>query len=63
MKLEFKFNGISIVSFLILCGLFYWLCPLPAAALWRGIVCVAVSLFLFFICFVVVTHKNIVRKK
>lgn len=63
MKLEFKFNWISIVSFFLLYGLFYWLCPLPDAVVWKGLVCAAAAVFLFFACFVVVTHKNIIHKK
>ncbi len=27
MKPTFKFNLFGIISFLVLCGLFYWLCP------------------------------------
>jgi len=63
MKLEFKFSALSVISFLIMYGLFYWLCPLPQAALYRGIVCGLVALALFVVCFVVVTHKSFIRKK
>lgn len=63
MKLQFKFSATGIISFLIMYGLFYWLCPLPSATLWRGIVCGVVALVLFIVCFVVVTHKSFIRKK
>ena len=62
MKLQFKFNLFGIITFLILCGLFYGLVPLPASTLWRALVCVlAVALF-FGMCFVVVTQKSPIRK-
>ena len=63
MKLQFKFSATGIISFVVMYGLFYWLCPLPSAALWRGVVCGLVALLLFGICFVVVTHRSIIRKK
>ena len=63
MKLEFKFSLVNIITFLVLSGLCYWLLPLPSAALWRGVVCGAVAVVLFGLCFVVVTHKSFIRKK
>ncbi|MBP5403670.1 MAG: hypothetical protein J6Y17_01100 [Elusimicrobiaceae bacterium] len=62
MKLEFKFSLINFIGFLILGGLFYWLCPLPANLLWRAIVCALVGLTLFGVCFVVVSHRGIIRR-
>ena len=62
MKLEFKFSVGNIIGFLVLGGLFYFFCPLPSAALWRGIVCGLVALVLFVVCFVVVSHKGIIRR-
>lgn len=61
MKLEFKFSLINFIAFIVLGGLFYWLCPLPASPLWRGIVCGLVGLVLFGMCFVVVSHRSIIR--
>lgn len=63
MNLQFKFSATGIIAFLVMYGLFYWLCPLPSSALWRGIVCAVVALAIFGACFVVVTHKSIIRKK
>ena len=63
MKLEFKFSLINIVAFLLFGGLFYWLCPLPASPVWRAIVCGLVGLILFGMCFVVVSHRSVIRKK
>ncbi len=61
MKLEFKFSWINFIAFVLLGGLFYWLCPLPSSALWRGVVCALVGLVLFGMCFVVVSHRSIIR--
>ena len=61
MKLEFKFSLVNFIAFLFLGGLFYWLCPLPSSALWRGIVCVLAGLVIFGMCFVVVSHRSIIR--
>ena len=61
MKLEFKFSLINFIAFLFLGGLFYWLCPLPSAPLWRGVVCGIVGLVIFAACFVVVSHRSIIR--
>ena len=61
MKLEFKFSGINIVSFLALAGLVYWWCPLPAAPVWRAVVCGGIGAVLFGMCFVVVSHRGIFR--
>ncbi len=61
MKLEFKFSLINLIAFFVLGGLFYWLCPLPASTLWRAVVCGIVALVLFGICFVVVSHRSIIR--
>lgn len=63
MKLEFKFSIINLVAFLLLGGLVYWLCPLPAAPVWRAVVCGVIGLVLFSMCFVVVSHKGVFRKK
>ena len=61
MKLEFKFSMVNLIAFVLLGGLFYWLCPLPANPLWRGAVCALVGLILFGMCFVVVGHRSIIR--
>lgn len=61
MKLEFKFSLVNFIGFLILGGLFYWLCPLPANPLWRAIACAGAGLVLFGMCFIVVSHKGIIR--
>ena len=62
MNLEFKFSITNFVAFLMLGALFYWLCPLPVAPVWRAVVCGAVGLILFGMCFVVVSHKSIIRQ-
>ncbi len=61
MKLEFKFSLGNLIAFALLGGLFYWLCPLPSNAVWRAIICAAVGLVLFGMCFVVVSHRSIIR--
>ena len=61
MKLEFKFSLTNFIAFLILGGLFYWLCPLPGSAMWRGVVCALAGLVIFGMCFVVVSHRSIIR--
>jgi hypothetical protein len=63
MKLEFKFSLINIITFAVLAGLCYWLIPLPAAAVWRITLRVLMAVVLFALCFVVVTHRNFIRKK
>ena len=62
MKLEFKFSLINIVVFLVLGSLFYVLCPLPSAPVWRGTVCALAGAVLFGMCFIVVTHRSIIRR-
>lgn len=62
MNLEFKFSITNFVAFMLLGGLFYWLCPLPVSPVWRAIVCAGVGIALFGMCFVVVSHKGIIRK-
>ncbi len=61
MKLEFKFSVLNFVAFFILGGLFYWLCPLPVSPVWRAVVCAAVGVVLFGMCFVVVSHRGLIR--
>ena len=61
MKLEFKFSWVNFIAFAVVGGLFYWLCPLPVDPLWRGVVCAAVGLGLFGMCFVVVSHRGFIR--
>lgn len=61
MKLEFKFTLANFIGFFVLAGLFYWWCPLPASPLLRAVVCGGVALLLFCMCFVVVTHKSVIR--
>lgn len=63
MKLEFKFNLFGILTFVILCGLFYAFVPLPANLFWRAFLCGLVAAVLFGMCFVVVTHKGPIRRK
>ena len=62
MKLEFKFSITNFIAFFILGGLFYWLVPLPGAPVWRAVVCGGVGVVLFGMCFVVVSHRGIIRK-
>lgn len=57
MKITFKINALGIGAFLVLSGLFYWLCPLPANAALRAIVCIGAVLLFGIMCFVVVSHK------
>ncbi|MBO5911726.1 MAG: hypothetical protein J6Q05_06100 [Elusimicrobiaceae bacterium] len=61
MKLEFKFSLVNFIAFAALGGLFYWLCPLPANPVARTVVCGAVGLVLFGMCFVVVSHRGFIR--
>ncbi len=61
MKLEFKFSLTNFVAFIILGGLFYWLVPLPTAPAWRAVACAGVGLVLFGMCFVVVSHRGLIR--
>lgn len=61
MKLEFKFSWVNFLAFALMGGLFYWLCPLPANPVWRGVVCGAVGLILFGMCFIVVSHRGLIR--
>lgn len=62
MKLQFKFNVFGIITFALLCWLFYAFVPLPANAFWRGVICLAAALAFFGVCFVVVSQKSIIRK-
>lgn len=61
MKLEFKFSVINFIAFMLLGGLFYWLCPLPGNPVARSVVCALVGIILFGMCFVVVSHRSIIR--
>ena len=61
MKLEFKFSLVNFIAFILLGGLFYWLCPLPSAPVWRALVCGLVGVLLFGMCFVVVSHRGPIR--
>jgi len=63
MKLEFKFGITGIIGFLLLSGLFYWLCPLPSSLAVKVIVLALVEIVFFGMCFVVVTHKSPIRRK
>ena len=53
MKLAFKFNTFGLLSFAVMCGLFYWLCPVPSAALWRAVIYAAFGAFAFAACFLI----------
>lgn len=57
MKPTFKFNTFGILSFAILCGLFYWLCPAISQPVWRYVVYGVFLLAAFCACFVVVKPK------
>lgn len=57
MHLTFKFNTFGMVSFLVLCGLFYWLCPVPDNAFWRYLIYGVFALGAFFASFVIVRSK------
>ena len=61
MKLEFKFSFINFIGFIVMGGLFYWLCPLPANPFPRALVCGLVGFVLFVMCFVVVSHRGFIR--
>lgn len=61
MKLELKFKLPNILSFVVICALFYWFCPLPSAAFWRIFVSAVIILFAFGVSFVVVTHQGFIR--
>jgi len=61
MKLEFKFSWVNFIGFMVMGGLFYWLCPLPAGPVARVCVCGLVGLLLFGMCFVVVSHRGFIR--
>ena len=57
MQPAFKFNTFGIFSFLVLCGLFYWLCPAISQPVWRYL---ADGVFLagaFCACFLVIKPK------
>lgn len=62
MKLQFKFSLVNFIAFIIMGSLFYWLCPLPANPVWRGVVCTLVGIVLFGMCFVVVSHQTLIRQ-
>lgn len=57
MKLAFKFNTFGLISFAVMCGLFYWLCPVPSAALWRAVIYAAFGAFAFAACFLIVKPR------
>lgn len=61
-NIEFKFSWGNMLAFLLLGGLFYGLCPLPENFTWRVIACSGVGVAFFIVCFVVVTHKSIIRQ-
>ena len=63
MNLQFKFNLFGILTFAVLCGLFYWLVPLPSNVIWRAVVCLVAVVAFFAMCFVVVTHKGPIRRR
>ena len=57
MKITFKINAFGIFTFAVLCGLFYWLCPLPSNGVLRALVCIGAGILFGGMCFVVVTHR------
>ncbi len=57
MKLAFKFNTFGIISFVVMCGLCYWLCPAIASPLWRAVVYGGFGLCAFGACFIIVRAK------
>lgn len=61
MKLEFKFTIGNIIGFLVAISLFVWLCPLPESPFGRTLLCAGAGVLFFAMCFVVVTHKSIIR--
>lgn len=63
MKLELKFNLFGVLTFAILCGLFYFFVPLPSQVVWRAAVCLLAAAVFFGMCFVVVTHKGPIQRK
>jgi hypothetical protein len=63
MNLEFKFSLINIITFIVLGVLCYWLIPMPSALAGRVILRALIAVVLFFMCFVVVSHRSFIRKK
>ena len=63
MNLQFKFNLLGIITFIVLCGLFYAFVPLPANMVRRAVVCFVAAAAFFGMCFVVVTHKGPIRRR
>lgn len=61
MKLEFKFTIGNVIGFLVAISLFVWLCPLPENPVVSSLVCAGAGVLLFGMCFIVVTHKSIIR--
>ncbi len=57
MKPVFKFNAFGVISFAVLCGLFYWLCPTISHAALRYVVYGVLMLGAFCACFLVVKPK------
>ncbi len=57
MKITFKINTFGVLTFLVLSGLFYWLCPLPQNVALRALVCLGAVLLFGGMCFVVVAQQ------
>lgn len=57
MNLAFKFNAFGVITFMVLCGLFYWLFPALNNALLRYAVYAVFAAFAFCACFLIVKRK------
>lgn len=57
MNLAFKFNIFGVISFLVMCGLFYWLFPALDNVWLRGAVYAVFAAFAFSACFLIVKRK------
>lgn len=57
MKPAFKFNTFGVISFLVMCGLFYWLCPAISHPVWKVVVYGGFAVCAFSACFVIVKPK------
>lgn len=57
MNLAFKFNVFGVISFLVMCGLFYWLFPALDNVWLRGAVYAVFAAFAFSACFLIVKRK------
>ncbi|WP_428077472.1 hypothetical protein [Candidatus Avelusimicrobium alvi] len=57
MNLAFKFNLFGVISFLVMCGLFYWLFPALDNVFLRYAVYAVFAACAFSACFLIVRRK------